>query len=258
MIRTSEHVRWLARGMESLPASLDWLAPSEREWFDRFRFPKRRNEWRLARWTAKGAMARHLGRDPEEHGSIGRLAVRHAPSGAPMAYDGDTPAGLSLSLTDRADWAVCMVVDGDHRIGCDLELVEPRSDNFVADFLTPGERRQVDRARDPDHRALLANLVWSAKESALKVLQTGLRRDTRSVEVRLDAEESGWSPLEVRSVEGGVFPGWWRRYGSFVLTMAANAPCEAPVPFEEPPGLERAVPTHGWMNEHPSPVPRPR
>jgi len=70
-------------------------------------------------------------------------------------------------------------------IGCDLEIVEPRSDAFVEDFLTAAERSLVAGAPDEDARHLLANLVWCGKESALKVLRTGLRRDTRSVEVSL-------------------------------------------------------------------------
>ncbi len=40
--------------------------------------------------------------------------------------------------------------------------------------------------------SLAANLIWPAKESALKVLRTGLRADTRTVEVVL-AEPSGIS-----------------------------------------------------------------
>ena len=68
-------------------------------------------------------------------------------------------------------------------VGCDLELVEPRTPGFVADFLTAAEQQSVASRPDPD---AAANLIWSAKESALKVLQTGLRRDTRSVEVAVD------------------------------------------------------------------------
>ncbi len=105
-------------------------------------------------------------------------------------------------------------------------------------------------AADPDRHDLLANTIWSAKESALKVLRTGLRRDTRSVEVRLDlAHSGGWAAIEVRSVEGAVFPGWWRRFDEFVLTCAATASMPPPVSMVEPPPLTTAVPAHSWMDE---------
>lgn len=55
----------------------------------------------------------------------------------------------------------------------------------MASSLTPAEQRRVTESQDAD---LTANLFWSAEESARKVLETGLRRDTRSVEVRLGTE----------------------------------------------------------------------
>ncbi len=149
------------------------------------RFTKRRSEFLIARWTAKHALAQVLKIAPTP-ADLRRLEVRHAPSGAPLPYLDGEPLDLQISLTDRADWAVCVVDEGTGRVGCDLELVEPRTDGFVRDYLTPAEQRYVDSAADATARSLAANLIWSAKESALKVLTTGLRRDTRSVEVDLE------------------------------------------------------------------------
>jgi 4'-phosphopantetheinyl transferase len=154
-------------------------------------------------------------------------------------------------MTDRADWAVCVVGPADLALGCDLELVEPRSDAFVLDWFTPVEQDLVAAAGPGDQRDLLANLVWSAKESALKVLQTGLRRDTRSVEVHV-AEIAGrerWARLVVEAEEGTAMPGWWRRYGDFVLTFAADADCDPPVALEQPSHLAGATPSHTWLPE---------
>jgi 4'-phosphopantetheinyl transferase len=82
------------------------------------------------------------------------------------------------------------------------------------------------------------------------VLRTGLRRDTRSVEVSLpDAPAlDGWSPMTVRAAEGATFPGWWRCYGTFVLTVAATEPFPPPRPLVDPPGLATAVPAHAWLD----------
>jgi 4'-phosphopantetheinyl transferase len=134
-------------------------------------------------------------------------------------------------------------------LGCDLELVEPRSGAFVADFLSPSEQGLVAAAEAGEARDLVANLVWCGKESALKVLRTGLRRDTRSVEVSLPGgpKEDGWTPLRVRAAEGRVFPGWWQRFGAFVLTVAAAEPVPPPRAFVDPPSLATAVPAHSWL-----------
>jgi 4'-phosphopantetheinyl transferase len=57
----------------------------------------------------------------------------------------------------------------------------------------------------------------------------------------------GWAALLVRATEGTEFPGWWRRFGAFVLTVAASRSIEPPCPLVEPPGLETAEPAHAWL-----------
>ena len=59
--------------------------------------------------------------------------------------DGRT-LGLDISLTDRAGWSVCLVGPDLGAVGVDLEIVEPRSDGFVRDFLTTAERDVVATA----------------------------------------------------------------------------------------------------------------
>lgn len=238
-------VRWLARGMRDVPDSDGWLSPAESARLRTMRFPKRHTELRLSRWVAKQAIAQVLGLDTG-HGTLARVEVGRAPTGAPVATVDGTPAPVSVSLTDRADWAVCAVAPADHEVGCDLELVEPRTDVFVRDWFTPREQAAVATGEHD----LLANLVWSAKESALKVLQTGLRRDTRSVEVEI-LDRNGhahWSRLVVRASEGVVFPGWWRRHGDFLVTVAARVDHGPPVCLEQPPSLAGATPSHGWLS----------
>ena len=243
-------VRWLARGVHDVPESADWLSPAESARLAGLRFAKRRSEVRLARWTAKQAVVRTLGLE-QDVATLARIEVRAASSGAPTLFVGDEPAPVVVSMTDRADWAVCVVAPVGLAVGCDLELVEARTDAFVRDWFTPGEQELVRGAASGDERELVANLVWSAKESALKVLETGLRRDTRSVEVDLvdHAGDQRWARLAVRAEEGAAFPGWWRRYGAFVLTFAADADCDPPVSMEEPPGLAGATPSHSWLAE---------
>ena len=253
---------WLARGEDHLPVESGWLSDAESGYADRQRFTKRRTEFLIARWTAKNALAQVLSLEstPEQLRSI---EIRHAPTGAPLAYVDGGPAGVQVSLTDRAGWAVCLISAGQLSVGCDLELVEPRTAGFVDDYLTESERAYV-RSSGATHD-LFANLIWSAKESALKVLGTGLRRDTRSVTVSLSNDSDGWNQLSVRTAEDQLFPGWWGRFGQFVLTIAAQHEPPTPICLDEPPLLRLAVPAHSWIPQPtrltpggPSPAPERR
>lgn len=234
--------------MTEVPAGDDWLDVGESERLRSMPYTKRREEARLGRWTAKRALA-HVLRQGDDPSVLRRIRIVNATDGAPEAYGDGRRLPLSISMTDRADWAVCAVLAGRHVVGCDLELVEPRGNAFIADYLTPYEQDLVTGA--PDRRDLLANLLWSAKESTLKVLRTGLRRDTRSVEIRLaphDPTARGWSDLYAHTTEGFTFTGGWRRFGAFVLTYVTTTVTVPPVPLLVPCPLEGAVPAHSWMD----------
>ena len=240
--------RYHAIGMGDLPTHDDWLTEPEADRLHAFAYTKRREEARLGRWTAKRALALALGH-PDDSGSLRGLVIRNAADGAPEVFVDDERAPVSISMTDRADWAVCAVVEGRNDLGCDLELVERRSAAFVRDWFTEAERELVAAA--PAEHDLLANLIWSAKESALKVLRTGLRRDTRSVEVALGGDGldgERWRALTVTAAEGEEYQGWWHRFGEFVLTYASRHPTGPPVSLVDPSPLASAVPAHSWMH----------
>jgi 4'-phosphopantetheinyl transferase len=236
MARPRAVVGWLAQGSSDVPVDDSWLAGGEG--LDSGT-PKRRAERRLRRWTAKRALSLHL-RLPAYPSTLARLEIGHAPGGAPTARLDGQPVELAFSLTDRAGRAVCAVAAAGIALGCDLEMIEPRSPAFAADFLTGAEERFV-AAADGVERHLRANLVWCAKEAALKALGTGLRRDTRSVEV--DVPTGGtwgeWRPVQVTAIEGARFPGWWRREGDFLLAIVADRPFRTPLSLLEPTGGAR-------------------
>ncbi|MGB5415476.1 MAG: 4'-phosphopantetheinyl transferase superfamily protein [Polyangiales bacterium] len=155
---------------------------------------------------------------------LSRIQILAAEDGAPEAWiDGErADSGISISHRDRL--AACVIAESTP-VGCDLEAVEPRSSRFVNDFFTERERMAVETTADA-HRARQVALTWSAKESALKLLRVGLRRDTRSVEVEIDdveALEAGWHPLRATvSPEGQTFRGWWRQEDETVLTIVSD------------------------------------
>jgi 4'-phosphopantetheinyl transferase len=212
---------------ERVPAGDDWLAPAERARLAALRVERRRAAWRLGRWTAKRAVALADGRCGL---ALDRIAIIATESGAPLALIDAAPAPCAISISHAAGRALCVVAPPAAAVGCDLERVEPRSAAFVADYFTAAERAAVDRAA-PHERAVLATLIWSAKEAVLKAMREGLRLDTRAAEVTPASGVSvqGWRPLSaVHPFSGRRFDGWWRREGDCVATVAADAALEPP------------------------------
>jgi 4'-phosphopantetheinyl transferase len=225
--RTSAYATWwLEQTLADLPAADDWLGAAEAVRLSGMRFPKRRADWRLGRWTAKHAVSFYL-KLPVDPSSLARVEIRAAPSGAPEAFLGNEPAPVTISISHREGRAACAIAGSPAMLGCDLEIAEPRSDAFATDYFTAEEQDLVAQATEADRWRLLA-LLWSAKESALKALGEGLRLDTRSVAVDLQPHSSAvvWQPLRAE-YDGRVFDGWWRQTDNLVRTMVA-APAPAP------------------------------
>jgi 4'-phosphopantetheinyl transferase len=245
-------ILWSARGEQHVPRDGDWLTDAEQARAAAMRFTKRRTEFFVSRWTAKDAVARVLGWEPGTPATARRIEIRHRPTGAPVAFVDGAEWTRRVSLTDRAGWAVCAVGDGPVEVGCDLEVVEGRSDAFVTHYLTEDEQRAVVAAGEL--RDEMANLLWSAKESVLKVLGVGLRRDTRSVEVtvRPPAAPGAWGRFSAVVDGGARFPGHWRRFGGFVVTFAAATEIGSAVAMVDAATLEGARPVHSWMGRPPA------
>jgi len=250
-------MRWLAVCEDDIPSGDEWLSAAERARQDRMRFTKRRTEYRLRRYAGKRAVAVALGLADRlaEPSRLAGVELLNRPGGAPFVRLDGQDAAVDVSLTDRAGWAVCLVgpegTMASGTLGVDLEIVEDRSATFVADYFTPAERAFIHGCGTPgsDGWAWSANLLWSAKEAALKVLRVGLRADTRSVEVSLDLQPraDGWAALSVEASSGEVFPGWWRRDGSYLLTLAAREPHQPPTLLGGGSDLAHGIPTHSWI-----------
>ncbi len=211
-----------------LPAENHWLGPAERAQLARLPAAPRRADWRLGRWAAKRALLAWLGVEPGAE-SWSRLEILADGDGRPDAVWRSRPLALGLSISHRAGRALAVVGAAGAALGCDLEMVEPRTPAFVADFLTVAEGALVDAAAPPQ-RALMANLIWSAKESALKLRRVGLSVDTRSVEIALDGSTPrlGWSGFRATdTAHGDALTGWWRLEGPFVFTFCSH-PLGAP------------------------------
>lgn len=222
-------IYWMAQHVEDLPAADDWMAAGEAAQLACMRIPKRRSDYRLGRWTARRALAVC----PDI--PAGAVEVHATVGGAPEVLIEGAPVRCTISISHSSGVALCAISPAGAGVGCDLEVVEPRSPAFVETFFTEREQFRVGKAHE-DERALLTTILWSAKESALKVLGVGLRFDTRSVEVNLLAGEpvGPWHTLVVTGGEGRALHGWWRRYQSHALTIIASPP--PALPLELTPG----------------------
>ena len=223
-------VHWLCQSQQDLPADNHWMTALERDRFSEFRFEKRRADWRLGRWTAKRAIAATLGIDALD-ATLARMEISNNADGAPQANYRGAWDGCAISLSHSHGVALCAVAAPTFALGCDLELIEQRGPAFLADYFTPGEKTMVEAA-GRDQQTWMITALWSAKESALKVLGTGLRRDTRDVEICSMVRNStrGWQPLTVLvTPENRRLQGWWRRRNDHLLTLVASSTVGEPV-----------------------------
>jgi 4'-phosphopantetheinyl transferase len=224
---------WFEQSEADLPTADDWLSPSEAAQLSMMRIAKRRNDWRLGRWTAKNALALYLLylKVPADPQILASIEIRPASSGAPEAFFQNKPAAVSISLSHCSGIAACAIACSRGVLGCDLEAIEPRSDAFVADYFTTAEQLFVAEASAVD-RPLLVALLWSAKESALKALHEGLRLDTRNLIVSpsdVVFDFDGWSPIVVRHTDRQIFCGWWQLADGMVRTLVAAPPPNPPI-----------------------------
>ena len=175
-------VYWLEQTEADVPAENQWLSAREMCSLHCMRFAKRRNDWRLGRWTAKRALAACLNL-PSDPSALANIEIRAAPSGAPEVYLLNQKSSVTISLSHRSGTALCAVALSGTSIGCDLEMIEARSKAFTADYFTVNEQSLVEQT-PAEEQPLLVTLLWSAKESALKALHMGLRLDTTCLDVK--------------------------------------------------------------------------
>jgi 4'-phosphopantetheinyl transferase len=231
-----------------------FLSAAEHKVLAGLRFPKRRREWILGRWTAKQLLQRSQPAFREL--SLQSITVGNDADGAPyLRVDGTGRLSMSLSISHREDRAFCALSPTlPPSIGADLESVEPRDPAFVRDFYTAGENARV-WACPPPRRDLLVTAIWSAKEAVLKALRHGLRVDTRTVEIlhvagiekeAIAAEHPtkkepvrwppavSWHAIQVKCLpdllpdeaRAGLVSAWWRPWDDYVLTLASfDRPC---------------------------------
>jgi 4'-phosphopantetheinyl transferase len=222
-------VFYLHQQNSDVPEHNRWLHESELGKLQELRFPKRRMDWRLSRWTGKSAICALRGLSCTDE-NLSAMAILAADDGAPELFRDGTKSALSISLSHSKGRGLAALTSDKAAFGCDLEHISEQILTFIPDYLTGHEMNTV-RAAGSD-QMLAATLIWSAKESALKALRAGLRLDTRSVEVEIQGEfryAAAWQGLSVGYASKGIsFNGVWRVLDGFVVTMVAQAETVVP------------------------------
>lgn len=224
-------IHWLEQREVDLPPEDDWLSPEELARLARLRFPKRRADWLLGRWTAKCVVAAYKW-TPQDPQALSFIEIRPAESGAPDVFIRDIRADASISISHRQGIAMCAVGPATSAVGCDLEVIEPHAEAFVRDYFTQEEQVAINNIAEEEDRRRAVALIWSAKESALKAMRVGLRLDTRDVSVilqDLSIGRAGWNSLRVRGPDSQIFRGWWLQSGTRLRTVVAADESTIPI-----------------------------
>lgn len=242
-------VYWLEQTEQDMAVEDNWLSLAEAARLRNMKFPKRRADWRLGRWTAKRALACCLGlvSDPQ---TLAEIEIHPTPSGAPEVFIARRKQTLNLSLSHCSGRALCAITLSGPPIGCDLEVAEVRHDAFLTDYFTEAEQSCVRNSPPPERWRVLA-LLWSAKESALKALKLGLRLDTRLAVVNLfDTEVSdfSWRPLQVSCPNENLFVGFHSGTSDFIRTIVIPPPPQLLIQLKPP--ACRSRPTGSRTLEH--------
>ncbi len=171
---------WLrgpASTVERLQRSLsaDEIARAER-----FRLPKLRDHFVVARGTLRGLLSRYLGIDPAE------IALAYGPLGKPaLAKPADSPIHFNLSHSgDVALYAFSL----SREVGVDVERHRPaeKIEGIANRFYSPRECAAL-AALPEEERRLLFFRYWTIKEAYLKARGKGLSVPLRQVEVTFPA-----------------------------------------------------------------------
>lgn len=139
------------------------LSSDERDRADRFRFPRHRRRFIVARASLRAILGSLLQQRPED------LTFRYGPQGKPWLESGPS---FNLSHTGER---VLIAVTREGRLGVDIEEVKPVRDleALAERNFSPDETARVS-STSATNRPELFFRIWTRKEAFLKALGGGL------------------------------------------------------------------------------------
>jgi len=197
-VPTSVFLRGITYDEERAPVWRAWLSEEEEACVASFGSAKRRREFIAGRAAARQLLADCLDVPPE------RVPLRRAEDDA-----------VDVAVTN---WRVSISHSGPHalaaaarhRIGVDLEHIEPR-DPAIERFLFAPEDRGLIEGLPYDSDAALI-LCWALKEAVLKARRTGFRTSPKELSLHVEPERET-AVIEVEN--GGRWTGLFARLDDY-------------------------------------------
>ena len=107
MFKMDAHLHWLIQDLADVPDGDTWLSKKERKLLSGLHIPKRRNDWRLGRWTAKCTCRAY---QPEIFPEFSQMEIIAAEDGGPDIYRvEDNCPPYSISISHSNDRGFCTV-----------------------------------------------------------------------------------------------------------------------------------------------------
>jgi 4'-phosphopantetheinyl transferase len=184
----------------------EWLSAEEQECVAAFGSAKRRREFVAGRAAARRLLADRLDTTPAE------VPLRRA---ADEAVDVEAP-GWHVSIAHSGPHALAACAR--HRLGVDLERIQPR-DPAIARFLfAPDDRGLPDTLPYEAPAALI--LCWALKEATLKARRSGFRTSPKDLHLTV---EPGGQTARVEVAEGGRWTVVYARLDGYWGAVAVPA-----------------------------------
>ena len=170
---------------------------------------QKRLEWSLGRIAAKQAVTDDM------------VSISYRESGAPFSLRSDgTEMNVSISHSNLV--SVAGAREANKKIGVDIEKIRSFKPQTISWFMSDREYRKHCRLPERE-RDIFATLVWSTKESYLKLLELGLRKHPQKIELDFDLNRDKWTLLSLsdKSSSKNIKIGHnWKIYdNSFIVSI---------------------------------------
>jgi 4'-phosphopantetheinyl transferase len=168
------------------------LSADETARADRFHFDLHRRRFIIGRGTLRILLGRYLGADPAQ------LTFSIGAWGKPALAGETACAGIRFNLAHSHDLALHAFAR-ECELGVDLEKIRPmaESENIVARFFSPGERRAFTSLPD-EEKPIAFFRCWTRKEAYMKANGMGFSIRLDQFEVSLEPD----APARLVEVKG--------------------------------------------------------
>jgi len=154
----------------------EFLTKSEIDKFEKLQYVKRQTTYLLGRYASKMAVAKYLNEENFKAIEIKTATLEH-PVVMHLSYE--TP---EITLSHAGNIAIAIAHEPGHVLGVDIEKFDPSKLKVFQHEMTPNE---IELCQDYDgDQAIIANSIWTVKESLSKAIKCGFMVPFKLLEVK--------------------------------------------------------------------------